>query len=161
MMQKEYCHSPLSVYFTTLYLSLAPIPITNRFKLYFTPISQVLFIVPSQYFFSIGVSPYLDFEEGTPFFKQIMLDSFYSLALLYLHPSGLLPPPFWYIFYFVLDSYNIAIGLFYFHSPLLIESRLISFLLVTQMFHFTKLFYCISLLRFPHSILCYHYPYSF
>lgn len=82
MMQKEYCHAYLSVFL--LYLILAPIPITNCFKLFSLP-SHGFFSSFLHSTFSLSVFfTYLDFEEGTPFFKQSMLASFYSLVFNYI-----------------------------------------------------------------------------
>jgi hypothetical protein len=49
----------------------------------FHPSFSVLFTFPSRYFPLSVFSLYLNFEEGTPFFKQVWLNSFYSTILCF------------------------------------------------------------------------------
>jgi len=96
MMQKEYCHSSLQILLHT---------VSSSFSL----LSYRFFSSFPHGTFSLSVLyTYLDFEEGTPLFKQTLLGPFYSLTLQFINPSGLLPPLFWSAFYCNLDLSTIG-----------------------------------------------------
>ena len=108
-----------------------------RFQVYFTPLIGVLFTFPSRYLFAIGRSGVLSLGGWAPH-VQTEFHVFRPTQGLYrflpIQDYHLL----WCDFPDTSSYYNTTTGLVRFRSPLLSESRLISFPLVTEMFHFTR-----------------------
>jgi len=77
--------------------------------------------------FAIAKHLYLAFEDGSPIFKRIIFHSNYLISILLY--TGLLPSPDSF-FQRILQFINTN-RLIHFRSPLLMESRLISFPTVT------------------------------
>ena len=135
------------------------------FRFFFTPLTGVLFIFPSRYYFSIGCKLYLALDRGRPRFRQ----GFSCLAVLRYRLTEVLifrlqgfhllclafPKPFCFIKTFLLRGFSHQNGpttphnkvwfrLFRFRSPLLPESLLISFPRILRWFSspsFTFAFY--------------------
>ena len=96
------------------------------FRFFFTPLIGVLFTFPSRYLFTIGHSVVLSLGEWSPHLQTEFLvlrptqDKYISLLLRGYHPLRLAFPD-------NSDSLCIYHRLVRFRSPLLSESRLISF----------------------------------
>ncbi len=105
------------------------------FQVYFTPLIGVLFTFPSRYLFTIGRSGVFSLRGWSPYVQT----GFHVSRLTRRH-SCFLPVQdyhlLWCDFPDTSSSYNYAIGLVRVRSPLLTESRLISFPPGTEMFHF-------------------------
>ena len=107
------------------------------FRFYFTPLSKVLFTFPSRYLFTIGFKSIFRPRRWT---SCIQTNTFVLLFWTHLrsHVYGTftLFGRFFHIFRRWLSK---VFGLFHVLSPILTESRLISFPWVTKMFQFTQL----------------------
>jgi hypothetical protein len=122
------------------------------FRFYFTPLTAVLFTFPSRYLFTFGHvlvfslagwSPLLHAKflvyRTTQDSRHCVTQNLQGYHLLWrCFPAALLPR---YIKLY--RSYNpkrriSRFGLFQFRSPLLSESRLLSFPRLTEMFHFRR-----------------------
>ena len=106
-----------------------------RFQVCFTPLIGVLFTFPSRYLFAIGRSGVLSLGGWSPHVQT----GFHVSRLTRRHCCFLPIQDYhllWCDFPDTSSSYNNAIGLVRFRSPLLSESRLISFPPGTEMFHF-------------------------
>src|SRR3546814_14736533 len=103
--------------------------------LYFTPLSGVLFTFPSRYWFTIGRTGVLRLGGWSPHVQAGFLVSRPTRG-----PKGFLPVrgchPLWRAFPDASGSYLSATGLIRVRSPLLAESRLMSFPPATEMFQF-------------------------
>ena len=109
-----------------------------RFQVYFTPLIGVLFTFPSRYLFTIGQSGVFSLRGWSPYVQSkfhVFRPTRRQFCFLPVQDYHLL----WSHFPECSSSYKIAIGLIRVRSPLLAESRLISFPPVTEMFHFTGL----------------------
>ncbi len=116
------------------------------FQVCFTPLIGVLFTFPSRYSFTIGQSVVLSLGGGSPHVQTGFLVSRPTRGLLcFLLVRGYHPLCRW--FPTASNYYKTATGLVRFRSPLLSESRLMSFPPVTEMFQFTG---------FASSLLCIH-----
>lgn len=107
----------------------------HGFRDYFTPLLGVLFTFPSRYLFTIGHSVVLSLGEWSPHFQTEFLVlrptqelNCFLPILDYHHLRSAFPR--------CSSSYNQIHRLVRFRSPLLSESRLISFPTGTQMFQF-------------------------
>ena len=129
-----------------------------RFQICFTPLIGVLFTFPSRYLFTIGQSGVFSLRGWSPYVQT----EFHVFRLTQGHNCFLPVRDYhllWCDFPFASGSYNYATGLVRVRSPLLAESRLISFPPGTEMFHFpgfasyTYVFSARYLKRggFPHS----------
>ena len=111
----------------------------NGFRFYFTPLSGVLFAFPSRYLFTIGQSGVFSLRGWSPYLQTGFLVS--RLTLRYPIPMIFRLPDYhrlWSTFPSRLTkSIELLVsGLFRVRSPLLTESRLISFPPGTEMFQF-------------------------
>ena len=107
------------------------------FQVCFTPFIRVLFTFPSRYSFTIGRSVVLSLGGWSPHIQTGFLVSRPTrrhLCFLPVQDYHLL----WCAFPYTSGCYINAIGLVRFRSPLLSESRLISFPLGTEMFQFPR-----------------------
>ena len=106
------------------------------FQVYFTPLIRVLFTFPSRYLFTIGQLRVLSLRGWSPYIQtgfhvsRLTLGHFCFLRVQDYHLL-------WCKFPFASAYYKNATGLVRVRSPLLTESRLISFPPVTEMFQFT------------------------
>ena len=109
--------------------------VSIRFQVCFTPLIGVLFTFPSRYWYAIGRSVVLSLGGWSPH-VQTELHVFRLTqgqhCFLRIQDYHLL----WCDFPDTSAYYNAATGLVRFRSPLLSESRLISFPTGTEMFHF-------------------------
>ena len=129
-----------------------------RFQVYFTPLIGVLFTFPSRYLFTIGQSGVFSLRGWSPYIQtrfHVSRPTRRSFCFLPIQGYHLL----WRGFPSTSRYYKMTIGLIRVRSPLLAESRLISFPPGTEMFHFpgfasyTYVFSARYLKRggFPHS----------
>ena len=114
---------------------MLPLLVGIRFQVYFTPLIGVLFTFPSRYLFTIGQLGVLSLGGWSPHVQT----EFHVFRLtqglfrfLRIQDYHLL----WRDFPDTSAYYKIATGLVRVRSPLLTESRLISFPQGTEMFHF-------------------------
>jgi hypothetical protein len=106
-----------------------------RFQVYFTPLIGVLFTFPSRYLFTIGQLGVLSLGGWSPHVQtefHVFRPTRGLHCFLPIQDYHLL----WCDFPDTSRFYNTATGLVRFRSPLLSESRLISFPQGTEMFHF-------------------------
>jgi hypothetical protein len=109
----------------------------NWFQVYFTPLIGVLFTFPSRYLFTIGQSGVFSLRGWSPYIQSkfhVFRPTRRYYCFLPIQDYHLL----WCDFPDTSRSYNNTIGLFRVRSPLLAESRLISFPRGTEMFHFPR-----------------------
>ena len=112
-----------------------PLLVGIRFQVYFTPLIGVLFTFPSRYLFTIGQSGVFSLRGWSPYIQtgfHVSRPTRRLCCFLPVQDYHLL----WCDFPDTSSSYNKAIGLVRVRSPLLTESRLISFPPGTEMFHF-------------------------
>jgi hypothetical protein len=108
-----------------------------RFQVCFTPLIGVLFTFPSRYLFTIGQSVVLSLGGWSPHVQTGLLVSRLTQGLMcFLRIRAY--HPLWSSFPSASAYYTLATGLVPFRSPLLRESRLISFPLDTEMFQFSR-----------------------
>ena len=114
-----------------------PLIVGTRFQVYFTPLIGVLFTFPSRYLFAIGQLGVLSLGGWSPHVQTGLHVSRPTQGLFCFLPVQdyhLL----WCDFPDTSSYYKTATGLVRVRSPLLTESRLISFPLGTEMFHFPR-----------------------
>ena len=120
-----------------------------RFQVCFTPFITVLFTFPSRYLFTIGHAVVFRLGGWSPHVQTGLLVSRPTRGLL-----GFLPVrgyhPVSRVFPNTSSFYQTTTGLFHFRSPLLAESRLISFPPVTEMFQFSGFASLPLLIRIQH-----------
>ena len=111
--------------------------VRTRFQILFTPLTEVLFAFPSRYWFTIGHLLVFCLGGWSPLLQTGFLVSRSTLShimpLTYTwlsHSVVCLPMQFY--------SQHNTFGLLQFRSPLLPQSRLITFPRVTEMFHFSR-----------------------
>ena len=107
------------------------------FRFYFTPLSKVLFTFPSRYLFTIGFKSIFRPRRWTSCIQTNIV-----VLLFWTHLSYNAYRTFTFFgrfFHTFLHSRIKGFGLFHVLSPILTESRLISFPWVTKMFQFTQL----------------------
>ncbi len=111
--------------------------VSIQFQVFFTPLIGVLFTFPSRYLFTIGQIGVLRLGGWSPHVQTEFLVfrlTRRSLCFLLVQDYHLL----WSHFPESSNYYIMTIGLVRVRSPLLTESRLISFPLGTEMFHFPR-----------------------
>ena len=109
-----------------------------RFQVCFTPLIGVLFTFPSRYLFTIGQSGVFSLRGWSPYVQSkfhVFRPTRRSFWFLRIQDYHLL----WCGFPSTSTYYKKTIGLIRVRSPLLAESRLISFPPGTEMFHFPGL----------------------
>ena len=114
---------------------MLPLLVGIRFQVYFTPLIGVLFTFPSRYLFTIGQSGVLSLGGWSPHIQtefHVFRLTRGLLCFLPIQDYHLL----WCDFPDTSRYYTTATGLVRVRSPLLTESRLISFPQGTEMFHF-------------------------
>jgi hypothetical protein len=114
-----------------------PLLVGIRFQVYFTPLIGVLFTFPSRYLFTIGRLGVLSLGGWSPHVQtefHVFRPTRGLLCFLPVQDYHLL----WCDFPDTSSYYRTAAGLVPVRSPLLRESRLISFPLGTEMFHFPR-----------------------
>ena len=120
---------------------MLPLLVCIPFQVCFTPLIGVLFTFPSRYLFAIGRSGVLSLGGWAPHvqteFHVFRLTQGLCRFLL-IQGYHLL----WRGFPSTSNCYNTATGLVRVRSPLLTESRLISFPLGTKMFQFPRFASC-------------------
>src|SRR3546814_1748516 len=118
--------------------------------LYFTPLIGVLFTFPSRYWFTIGRTGVLRLGGWSPHVQAGFLVSRPTRG-----PKGFLPVrgchPLWRAFPDASGSYLSATGLIRVRSPLLAESRLMSFPPARSEEHTSELQ---SLMRISYAVFC-------
>ena len=135
--------------------------VSIQFQVCFTPLIGVLFTFPSRYLFTIGQSGVFSLRGWSPYIQSkfhVFRPTRRQICFLRIQDYHLL----WCGFPSTSTSYILAIGLIRVRSPLLAESRLISFPPGTEMFHFSgfashsyvfTVRYSIKS-GFPHSEIC-------
>jgi hypothetical protein len=114
-----------------------PLLVGIWFQVYFTPFIRVLFTFPSRYLFTIGQLRVFSLRGWSPYIQtgfHVSRPTRRHLCFLRIQDYHLL----WCGFPSTSTSYTNAIGLIRVRSPLLTESRLISFPSGTEMFHFPE-----------------------
>ena len=111
--------------------------VSIRFQVYFTPLIGVLFTFPSRYLCTIGQSVVLSLGGWSPHIQT----GFHVSRLTQGLDTNLLIQGYHLLWRWFPTASNFlypATGLVRFRSPLLSESRLISFPLGTEMFQFPR-----------------------
>jgi len=112
------------------------VPLNLFFTIFFKVLLKLLFLTfPSRYFSHYRSIYIFSLRGRFPFFQTIFLVLLSYFFCIYLFFSSLFLILFLNITFFFF-------GFFYFHSPLLIKSRLISFPNITEKFQFI-LFICL------------------
>ena len=114
---------------------MLPLLVGIRFQVYFTPLIGVLFTFPSRYLFTIGQLGVLSLGGWSPHVQtEFHVFRLTQGLVCFLRIQGY--HLLWRGFPSTSTYYTLATGLVRVRSPLLTESRLISFPQGTEMFHF-------------------------
>jgi len=112
----------------------------------------LLFTFPSQYFFTIYYIIIFKFSKWTYYFQTKLHVFHFTLNRITIKSRYGIFTLYYYFSKYILLVYINYFNFFHFRSPLLTKSFLISFPLITEMFHFIRFIYYLIKTSFPLNI---------